>query len=91
MMCEACGLWWATTCKRGMHRVCERCFWRRRWIMAQEAAQRAKSKEREAFAKYKKASGGLWLYCNECDGCGWCEGSPAWTCTRCNGKGIVKV
>lgn len=22
-----------------------------------------------------------------CDGCGWCEGSPAFTCPRCRGTG----
>jgi hypothetical protein len=26
-------------------------------------------------------------YCRGCDGCGWCEGSPAWTCTDCGGTG----
>jgi hypothetical protein len=26
--------------------------------------------------------------CMGCDGCGWCEGSPAWTCTDCFGTGI---
>jgi DnaJ-class molecular chaperone len=26
--------------------------------------------------------------CMDCDGCGWCEGSPAWTCTKCNGTGV---
>lgn len=25
--------------------------------------------------------------CGHCDGCGWCEGSPAWTCTHCFGTG----
>lgn len=27
--------------------------------------------------------------CMDCDGCGWCEGSPAWTCKTCNGTGRV--
>lgn len=26
--------------------------------------------------------------CMGCDGCGWCEGSPAFTCTDCFGTGI---
>jgi hypothetical protein len=26
-------------------------------------------------------------FCLGCDGCGWCEGSPAWTCTDCFGTG----
>jgi hypothetical protein len=26
--------------------------------------------------------------CMGCDGCGWCEGSPAWKCTDCFGTGI---
>jgi hypothetical protein len=25
--------------------------------------------------------------CMFCDGCGWCEGSPAFTCPRCGGTG----
>lgn len=27
--------------------------------------------------------------CVACDGCGWCEGSPAFKCERCNGTGRV--
>ena len=27
--------------------------------------------------------------CGDCDGCGWCEGSPAWTCKTCGGMGWV--
>lgn len=26
-------------------------------------------------------------YCAGCDGCGWCEGSPAFSCTDCRGTG----
>jgi hypothetical protein len=26
--------------------------------------------------------------CMFCDGCGWCEGSPAFTCPRCKGSGV---
>jgi hypothetical protein len=26
--------------------------------------------------------------CMGCDGCGWCEGSPAFTCSDCHGTGI---
>jgi len=26
--------------------------------------------------------------CMGCDGCGWCEGSAAWTCADCFGTGI---
>jgi hypothetical protein len=28
--------------------------------------------------------------CMFCDGCGWCEGSPAFSCPRCKGTGIEK-
>ena len=27
--------------------------------------------------------------CMFCDGCGWCEGSPAFACPRCNGTGTA--
>lgn len=27
--------------------------------------------------------------CMMCDGCGWCEGSPAFTCPRCQGTGAA--
>jgi hypothetical protein len=27
--------------------------------------------------------------CMFCDGCGWCEGSPAFTCPRCKGTGLA--
>jgi hypothetical protein len=26
--------------------------------------------------------------CVVCDGCGWCEGSPAFTCPQCGGEGL---
>ena len=26
--------------------------------------------------------------CWDCDGCGWCEGSPAYTCHTCKGSGV---
>jgi hypothetical protein len=26
-------------------------------------------------------------YCMDCDGCGWSEGSPAYTCHTCKGSG----
>lgn len=29
-------------------------------------------------------------YCLGCDGCGWCEGSPAHTCPICSGTGVKK-
>ena len=29
------------------------------------------------------------MTCTGCDGCGWCEGSPAFTCPDCKGKGTV--
>jgi hypothetical protein len=30
-------------------------------------------------------------WCMDCDGCGWCEGSPAYTCATCNGTGLQPV
>lgn len=26
--------------------------------------------------------------CMFCDGCGWCEGSPAFICPKCGGSGV---
>lgn len=40
--------------------------------------------ECEVTARYRQTLGAML----DADGCGWCEGSPAWTCTDCFGLGI---
>lgn len=43
----------------------------------------------EALSKVNKKT--TMIDCMDCDGCGWCEGSPSWTCTTCKGKGQVPL
>jgi hypothetical protein len=55
----------------------------------QQAAARYRDKYFAALAASASAPAADAGICMFCDGCGWCEGSPAFTCPRCKGTGLA--